>query len=46
VLDVTYAGEATDPWGNRRAGFSATTTINRKDFGLTWLLLIAGHSGR
>lgn len=36
VLDVTYAGEATDPWGNRRAGFSASTTINRKDFGLTW----------
>ncbi|GIW40319.1 MAG: polyisoprenoid-binding protein [Candidatus Binatia bacterium] len=36
VLDVAYLGEATDPWGNKRAGFSAKTTIDRKDFGLTW----------
>jgi polyisoprenoid-binding protein YceI len=27
---------AKDPWGNTRVGISATTTINRKDFGLTW----------
>jgi polyisoprenoid-binding protein YceI len=25
-----------DPWGNTRIGISAKTTINRKDFGLTW----------
>ena len=25
-----------DPWGNMRIGLSATTHINRKDFGLTW----------
>jgi polyisoprenoid-binding protein YceI len=25
-----------DPWGNTRVGLSATTKINRKDFGLTW----------
>ena len=25
-----------DPWGNTRMGASATTKINRKDFGLTW----------
>jgi len=25
-----------DPWGNTRIGLSATTKINRKDFGLTW----------
>jgi len=25
-----------DPWGNTRIGFSATTKINRKDFGLNW----------
>jgi polyisoprenoid-binding protein YceI len=25
-----------DPWGNTRIGLSATTRINRKDFGLTW----------
>ena len=36
VLDVTYLGAAKDPWGNQRAGFSARTTINRKDFGLSW----------
>jgi polyisoprenoid-binding protein YceI len=27
---------AKDPWGNTRVGVSATTRINRKDFGLTW----------
>ncbi|MFL5303118.1 MAG: YceI family protein [Anaeromyxobacteraceae bacterium] len=36
VLDVDYGGQGKDPWGNQRAGFSATTSINRKDFGLTW----------
>lgn len=25
-----------DPWGNTRVGVSASTKINRKDFGLTW----------
>jgi polyisoprenoid-binding protein YceI len=25
-----------DPWGGRRVGFSGTTKINRKDFGLVW----------
>src|SRR5256885_2570690 len=28
--------EIKDPWGNTRAGAQATTTINRKDFGLIW----------
>jgi polyisoprenoid-binding protein YceI len=27
---------AKDPWGNMRIGVSATTKINRKDYGLTW----------
>jgi polyisoprenoid-binding protein YceI len=36
VLDVTAGGHATDPWGNERLGFSASTTIKRSDFGLTW----------
>jgi polyisoprenoid-binding protein YceI len=36
VLDVTYNGSAKDPYGNDRVGFSATTSLNRKDFGLTW----------
>ena len=36
VLEVEYAGRVKDPYGMERAGFSAKTTINRKDFGLTW----------
>ena len=36
VLNVTYGGAAKDPWGKERAAFEAKTTINRKDFGLTW----------
>jgi polyisoprenoid-binding protein YceI len=36
VLDVAIHGEGQDPWGNLRSGFTATTTINRKEFGLTW----------
>jgi len=36
VLDVEYGGQGKDPWGNTRVGFTATATINRKDFGLTW----------
>jgi len=27
---------AKDPWGHTRLGLSATTKINRKEFGLTW----------
>ena len=36
VLDAQFLGAATDPWGNKKGGFTATTTIDRKDFGLTW----------
>jgi polyisoprenoid-binding protein YceI len=36
VLDLEYAGTAKSPWGTTSAGFSATTKINRKDFGLNW----------
>ena|SRR5689334_7301805 len=37
TLDVEGpAPEAKDPWGNIRSGASATTKINRKDFGLVW----------
>ena len=40
VLDVAYAGQTKDPWGNVRAGFTAKTSIDRKDFGLTWNQLL------
>jgi polyisoprenoid-binding protein YceI len=36
VMDVEIHGVAKDPWGNTLASFTATTTINRKDFGLSW----------
>ena len=36
VFDLEIRGEGKDPWGNLRSGFSATTTINRKDFGIIW----------
>jgi polyisoprenoid-binding protein YceI len=40
TLDVEYAGRAKDPWGGERVGFSARTSIDRKDFGLTWNQLL------
>ncbi|MEB2310874.1 MAG: YceI family protein [Sorangiineae bacterium] len=36
TLDVEYSGTVTDPWGGSRAGFSASTSLNRRDFGLEW----------
>ena len=37
VLNVApFSKESKDPWGNTRTGTSASTTINRKDFGLVW----------
>ena len=36
VLDLELGGTAKDPYGNTRAGFTATGTINRKDFGITY----------
>ena len=36
TLETTLLGTAKDPWGNQRIAFEAETTINRKDFGLTW----------
>lgn len=35
-LDVSFSGHVRDPWGNDRAIFSASTAINREDFGVTW----------
>src|SRR5258708_5721783 len=36
VLRVAQNGHAKEQWGNVRAAFTAKTTIDRKDFGLTW----------
>jgi polyisoprenoid-binding protein YceI len=40
TLDVEYLGYARDPWDNDRAVFSATATINREDWGLTWNMVL------
>lgn len=39
-LTVEYQGTAKDPYGNERAAFTASTKLNRKDFGLTWSKLL------
>lgn len=37
TLDVEGPeADVKDPWGNVKAGASASTRVNRKDFGLTW----------
>lgn len=36
VLEATFDGLAVDPWGNERVGFTATTAIDRKDYGVSW----------
>ena len=36
VLDVTEEGRARSPWGQTVVGFRATTTIDRRDYGLRW----------
>ena len=36
TLDVEYNGQAVDAYGQTKAGFELSATINRKDFGLTW----------
>ncbi|WP_327070385.1 YceI family protein [Kitasatospora sp. NBC_01250] len=35
-LDVEFDGSARDPYGNLRLGFEGSTTISRKDYGITW----------
>lgn len=40
TFDLEFVGISDDPWGGVRAGFEASTTINRKDFGLTWNVAI------
>jgi polyisoprenoid-binding protein YceI len=36
ALDVEFLGQAKTPWGSTSAGFTASTRINRKDWGLNW----------
>jgi len=36
TVNVVNEGRVTDPWGNQRAGYTASAAIHRKDFGLEW----------
>jgi len=36
VLEAGYNGQGVNPWGQQVLSYSATTKINRKDFGLNW----------
>jgi polyisoprenoid-binding protein YceI len=39
-LDVEFDGTGVDPYGNTKAGFSATGEINRKDFGVEFNVVL------
>ncbi len=40
VLDAEYAGTVKSPWGAESAGFSATATLNRHDWGASWNVVL------
>ena len=40
VLDAKFGGQITDKQGNTKAGFKATTTIDRFEFGTKWAAAI------
>ena len=42
VLATEYVGRSKDPWGGLRMGFSAKTSIDRRDFGLTFNMPLDG----
>jgi polyisoprenoid-binding protein YceI len=36
ILDTKFKGQAVNPWGQIVAAFKGSTTINRKEWGLSW----------
>ncbi len=42
TVRVVQTGQGKDPWGNFRRGFETTFTIKRSDFGMDFLLKVAG----
>ena len=42
TLDLEFNGIGPDPWGGTRAGFSATTEISRKDYGIDFQIPMDG----
>ncbi|MEZ0069828.1 polyisoprenoid-binding protein YceI [Streptacidiphilus sp. MAP12-20] len=41
-IDFEFQGSAMDPMGNLRVGFEGSTTVSRKDFGMTWNAALEG----
>jgi len=41
-FQLEFNGVERDPWGGTRAGFTATTEVNRKDWGLEWNVPLDG----
>jgi polyisoprenoid-binding protein YceI len=41
-FDLEFNGVERDPWGGTRAGFTATTEVNRRDWGLEWNVPLDG----
>jgi polyisoprenoid-binding protein YceI len=42
TIPFSFEGAAKDPFGNQRAGFEGSVTINRKDYGVTWNAALEG----
>lgn len=42
TLELEFHGTGTDPWGGTRAGFSASTSISRNDFGVDFNVPLPG----
>jgi polyisoprenoid-binding protein YceI len=42
TFDLEFEGMQGDPWGGTRAGFSASTDVNRKDWGLDFNIPLDG----
>lgn len=42
TLKGEYGGKILDPYGNERFGLTASTTINRQDFGMKWNMILEG----
>jgi polyisoprenoid-binding protein YceI len=42
TVEFEYTGSVVDPYGNQRAGFEGSATINRKDWGVSWNAALDG----
>ncbi|MEO6987192.1 MAG: YceI family protein [Aquihabitans sp.] len=42
TVDFEYTGTAVDPYQNQRIGLEGTTTVNRKDWGVSWNTALDG----